>query len=168
MKHIIIVGSQGVGKSTLIKMILDELKLPVYGFITRKEPENEDGAAEVYIHKAGEKPGYSPSNRIGICRNFKGTGFSEVFDAHAGLIRGLPKDGVVLMDELGTMEREALRFQTAVMDALDEYPLVIAAVRDRENEFLYRVRGHERARCFFITPENRDELFEQVMRSLRE
>ncbi|MDO4543419.1 MAG: nucleoside-triphosphatase [Clostridia bacterium] len=167
MKHIVIVGHQGVGKSTLVRRILRLIGRPVYGFITKKAPPDSLGRSSVYIHDAKSKTRrHNRQNRIGICENMKATGNPAVFDSHAHLLQNLPHDGVVLMDELGVMEREAKTFQTAVLNALDEYPLVIAVVRDKDNDFLQSVRAHERAECFYITPETRNELYEQIKKTL--
>ena len=40
---------------------------------------------------------------------------------------------------------------------------VIAAVKDRDTAFLSSVRSHPGCRCFFITEENRDALYEEVL-----
>ena len=50
---------------------------------------------------------------------------------------------------------------------LDGDAPVLAAVKDRELPFLERVRAHPKCRSFFITPENRDRLFLEVLAQLR-
>ena len=44
---------------------------------------------------------------------------------------------------------------------------LLAAVKDRGLPFLERVRAHPKCRSFFITPENRDRLFLEVLAQLR-
>lgn len=167
MKHILIVGRQGVGKSTLVGRILAELGLPVYGFVTKKEAQSEDGASPVYIHAATGERHYSSDNLIGLCRDFKATGFDEVFNAHTKLITEAGKDGVLLMDELGVMERNAQGFCSAVLTALDTHPLIVASVRDKSCEFLDSVRTHKNARCFYLTKDNRDEVLAEILEHIK-
>ena len=40
---------------------------------------------------------------------------------------------------------------------------MIAAVKNRDIPFLNQIREHSKARCFSITPENRDALYEEVL-----
>lgn len=166
--HILIVGKQGVGKSTLISKILDELKLPVYGFITKKLPPRSDGACPVYIHSVGEERKYEQSNLVGLCKDFHGTGFADAFDAHSHLITAAPYDGVLLMDELGVMESHAAKFCSAVLNALDSHPLIVASVRDKASEFLNAVRAHKNAHCFYLTVDNREQLLNEILSFIKQ
>lgn len=50
--HILLCGERQVGKSTLIRRLLQENRLPVYGFMTRME--RTEPSYPVYIHPAGE------------------------------------------------------------------------------------------------------------------
>ena len=43
MRHILITGRVGVGKSTLIRSLLREIPVPVCGMITKKEAAGPDG-----------------------------------------------------------------------------------------------------------------------------
>ena len=43
MRHILITGRIGVGKSTLIRSLLREIPVPVCGMITKKEAAGPDG-----------------------------------------------------------------------------------------------------------------------------
>ena len=162
MRHILIVGRNGVGKSTLIRALLHEIPLPAYGVITKKEAAGQDGFCPVYIHTYGAERRFSQENRIGLCREGKSIAFPEAFDrfAASGVF---PKGGVVVFDELGFLESGALRFTEAVLKTLDQTPLVIAAVRNKETPFLDAVRSHPRADVYRIDSENRDRLRETLL-----
>ena len=75
----------------------------------------------------------------------------------------MPEAAVVELDELGFLEARSGAFCQAVLGLLDGDRPVIAAVKDRDNPFLNAIRAHPAARCFHITAENRDELFEDVL-----
>jgi nucleoside-triphosphatase len=161
--HILIVGSNGVGKSTLIRRSLENVSLPVNGFLTKKEaPTRVGGDEPVYIHSVSGERSYKQDNLVGTCTDHHSTRFPEAFERAVHYLRGIPAGSIVLMDELGVMESDAHGFCAAVLKCLDGDSLVIAAVRDKKSPFLDAVRAHPRARCFFINPENRDALFLEV------
>ena len=165
MKHILIVGRNGVGKSTLIRALLNAIPLPEYGVITKKEAAEDDGFCPVYIHLFGAPKRYAKDNRIGLCREGKSVAFPEAFDRFSDLMR-FPSDGVIVFDELGFLESNAGRFTAAVMETLDRAPFVIAAVRDKDTPFLRAVRSHPRADVYHIDEQNRDALRERLIRRL--
>ena len=162
MRHILIVGRNGVGKSTLIRALLETIPAPVHGVITKKEAPQPDGFCPVYIHSYGTSKQYSPENLVGLCRQGSSVAFPEAFDRFA-MSEMFPKGGVVVFDELGFLESGAPRFTEAVLKTLDDAPLVIAAVRDKGTSFLDAVRSHPRADVYRIDPENRDRLRETLL-----
>lgn len=166
MRHILIVGRNGVGKSTLIRALLEVIPAPDFGVITKKEPPQSDGFCPVYIHRFGAPKQFSAENRIGLCREGKSIAFPEVFDrfAETAFVRS---DGIVVFDELGFLESEANRFTAFVLDTLDRAEFVIAAVRDKETPFLNAIRSHPRADVYRIDEINREALKEKLLLKLQ-
>ena len=170
MKHVLIVGAQGVGKSTLIGKVLRELALPVSGYETKKEDGLSDPVlgTPVYIYPAGKEHVPSADRLLGYraCRN--PVTYSEAFDRFADRLNEEEDSGIVVLDEIGFMESCAERFRSAIMKKLDGDVPVIAAVKNVDTPFLCEVRAHPKCRCFFIDRENRDALCEQVLAFFRE
>lgn len=166
MMHALIVGARGAGKSTLIGAVLDALGREVYGFETKKEGLLADAqrGSPVYIYEARKARVQTAENRVGFCKDRRFEAAEEAFDRFAPKLRAaVPSGGIVVMDELGFMESRAEAFCAAVLERLDGEVPVIAAVKDKDTPFLQAVRSHPKARCFFLTEENRDALAGEVL-----
>lgn len=169
--HALIVGDRGVGKSTLIRRCLKELNCPVFGFETKKEEQSEDPVrgCPIYIYEAGKERCRTPENLIGYHKEADMAAMTAAFDRFAPkLLAPLPDRAVVELDEIGFLETGSRPFCQAVLQLLDGERPVIAAVKNKDIPFLNRIRTHPKARCFFITPENRDTLYEDVLAFLKQ
>ena len=167
--HALIVGANGTGKSTLIRRVLQALQKPVAGFETVKEDALADrNGSPIYIYEAGSPRRQSPENLVGYCRNRKATAITAGFDRFAEAYRE-PADGscVIVMDEIGFLESQSQPFCGIILSSLNGSRPVLAAVRDKDTPFLCAVRSHPNARCFCITPENREALFREVLEFMR-
>ena len=163
--HALIVGARGVGKSTLIRRVLKELDRPVFGFETRKEAHPEDPllGCPIYIYEAGKPHRRTAENFIGYHRQADAA-VTAAFDRYAPkLLEPIGAAALVELDELGFLEAKSEVFCRAVLGLLDGDRPVIAAVKDRDVPFLNAIRAHPAARCFHITAENRDALYEEVL-----
>lgn len=69
-KHALIVGPRRVGKSTLIRKVIETLNCSVAGFETKKESKMEDETlgSPIYIHTIGAPWHYSEENLLGYCK----------------------------------------------------------------------------------------------------
>ena len=163
-KHILICGEVGVGKSTLIQRLLAENERPLYGFITKKRDPDENGFHPIYIHPAAvNERKFEPENCIGTCDRRIHNINLDVFNTLGVAYLKATPDGLILMDELGFMEAKAETFTRAVLQALDGEIPVIAAVKARMDiPFLNEVRAHPNSKLCWITPENRDSLYETL------
>ena len=169
--HALIVGDRGVGKSTLIRRVLKELNCPISGFETKKEAQPEDPllGCPIYIYEAGKPHRRTPENLIGYHRAADPVAVTAAFDRYAPkLLEPMPEAVLVKLDELGFLEAGSEAFCRAVLRLLDGDRPVIAAVKDRDVPFLNAVRAHPAARCFQITEENRDALYEEVLAFMKQ
>lgn len=163
-RHILICGDVGAGKSTLIKSLLRVNRRPVYGFITKRLSADENGVHTVCIHPAaGAERQCTTENIIGTCDAHHSTRNPEVFDTVGVKLLEAWPDGILLMDELGFMESEALVFCDKVLRALDGDIPILAAVKSRETPFLNAVKVHPNASVYWITRSNRDALYAQLL-----
>ena len=167
----LIVGARGVGKSTLIRRVLAELNHPLFGYETKKEEQLEDPVrgCPVYLYDAGSPHRQTPENLIGYNKAPNAASVTAAFDRFAPrLMEPVPEGSVVELDEIGFLEAKSESFCQAVVHLLDGDTPVIAAVKNRNIPFLETVRAHPNARCFYITPENRDALYDEVLSFLKQ
>lgn len=167
LPHILIVGPRGIGKSTLIGALLNAVPLPIDGVATKKEAPQPDGFSPVYINRYSLPKRFDAENRIGLCREGRSIAFPEAFERFSECMP-FPSERAIVFDELGFLESNAPRFTEAVLRTLDDAPLVIAAVRDKDTPFLNAVRNHPRAEVYRIDEENREALREELLSRLSE
>lgn len=167
--HTLIVGARQVGKSTLIRRILNEIGRPVYGFETRKEDDLADDVhgSPVYIYPAWQEHVHTQDNLVGYCKDKRPEICHGAFDRFAPRLMSPPDDCMVLLDEIGFMESASAPFCNAIRQLLGGDAPVIAAVKHNDMPFLNEVRAHPNCRVFHITEENRDQLYEEVLAFVR-
>ena len=164
--HTLIVGPRQVGKSTLIRRVVRALDCSVRGFETKKEDalRAEGTDSPIYLYPAGQARKAGEGLAVGRSDGRRPTVFAPAFDRAAALLGPEAQSGdLILMDELGTMESASPTFCAAVLRCLDGETPILAAVKDRDTAFLNTVRNHPNCRCFWITEENREELFGVVL-----
>lgn len=157
-------GQSGAGKSTIIRRLLPP-GVGIYGFETFFADDG-NGMAVLHIRRPYDSQApRSSQNRVGIRGSAPGTavGFPHVFDAcGVSLLQNIPAGSVVVMDELGYLEREAPAFLRQVRQILTGPYHVLAAVKDIDQPHLQQFKALPGIRTLQIAPENREELLNAV------
>lgn len=162
--HLFLTGDKGIGKSTLLKKLLAYFDLPVGGFFTVKSAGVFRGRASIHLLRAGSDERPSPENFLAFCGSPDDES-SKRFDT-LGCACLSPKHGarLLVMDELGPHEERALLFRTSVLTALDGELPVLGVLQRADSSFLRQIAEHPRVRLLEVTAENRDYLFESIIR----
>ncbi len=164
-KHIVIVGKRQVGKSTLIRKLLDSYDGPIYGFRTAGGKSMRKGYRSFFIFPYSDTECIeSEENHIGDSMMGNGIFNEEAFNGAGLKCLETGTDGIIVMDELGFMESQAENFCNRVLELMDgDIPIIIATKTGFEdNEFLNAVKSHPNADVYYIDEENRDLLYEQL------
>ena len=172
--HIVLCAPKKTGKTTLIERILQEAgspaagaPIPVYGFQTKRCAAS-DGIGRIYMFPAGRGlTGDNPpeARYIGSTQGRVLDVCTETFDTYGtSLIQAARPGGLLIMDEIGHMEKDAHRFLQAVFEALDGDIPILASVRytTAPIDYIERIKHHPRVRLYMLTGENRDAVYSQV------
>ena len=165
--HIFLQGALKVGKSTVIRKTLDILTarrpLKIGGFMTWR---GEDPDPNVYIRPA--MPGrerekihlatHHPEECITDCD-------PQIFDQFGvRLLTESPDADLIIMDELGYLERNSLVFQQVVLDILAGNIPVIGTLRMKDIAWHEQIKADPRVSILEVTLENRDTLPQTIAR----
>lgn len=172
-KHIFLTGEKGVGKSTLLKRLLDGCSKETSGYVTL--PYRINGVQKgYYMHSltpVGEYENDSPvmirrseKKMTAIPQTFETLGISVIEAALSSL------DKIAVLDELGKAEKHAPLFQQAVFHLLDEHNLVLGVLQKGAGDFVEAAASRPDVEVYEVTEENRENLYpvlkEKIMKIL--
>ena len=176
--HIVLCAPKKTGKTTLIERIMQETKapaaeppIPVYGFQTKRFA-CADGIKRIYMFPAGlsQNDEGSPDARYlgSTCGRVRDVCTATFETYGTALIRSARPGGLIIMDEIGHMEKDARLFLQAVFDALDGDIPVLASVRytDGSIDYLERIKNHPWVQLYMLTEENRDAVYAEIRNAI--
>lgn len=170
-KNIFLTGDIHVGKSTAIVSFLKKhSKFSIIaGFKTK--PLYENGYLKGYYIESQIQPMLSNiyENVVGVNAELgKGKscfGIPSVFEKKG--VEILRKsleipNSIILMDELGFFEKDALQFKEQVHRTLDSQHKVLGVIKAKSNEFLNSISSREDVKVILVTLENRDNIANEI------
>jgi nucleoside-triphosphatase len=170
MNNFLITGTPGVGKTTLIKSLFDELaQFNPIGFYTGEIRERGVRRGFELDDFHGHKSILSHIQTKSACRVGKYgvdiEGFERYLDAiefNKGNCR------LVIIDEIGKMECLSGKFLTLIKELLDSEKTLIATMALMGGGIIYDVKQRQDARIFQVTAANRDSLATEIVRYVKD
>lgn len=160
-RHLFLTGEKGVGKSTLLKKLLEEREERVGGFLTVRSAAVFPGRISLHLLQLedGEVP--TEENFLCFCPPCGDAAAAERFDrlGCAVLARG---GELLVMDELGPAETLAEAFWLAVKEALDGSVPVLGVLQGTDSSLYRLVSTHPNVCLVEVTKKNRDALAEKL------
>lgn len=159
--HIFLTGPIQVGKSTIIRRTLGQLNQTYGGFKTYFGPDRRFQDRLLYLNGAAEPKFFSTDHGIAI---FKKDCLPQVDDARfntdgvALIQRAKANAAMIIMDECGNLERNALTFQREIINTLDGDKPVLGVIKCDSNGWTDTIRNHKKVTLITVTYENRNDL----------
>jgi len=164
--HFFLTGNIQVGKSMALREALRVLGMPVCGFETFFPAERGREDSRLLMRRAGAPRVDDDASVVARFEGGRMVGLPERFDAiGCALLAEADRGGrLILMDECGRLEAGALRFQQAVLRALDGGTPVLGVVRQGAGGWTEKIIRHPRVQVVTVTEENRDGMPERIVR----
>ena len=164
MKNILLTGRPGIGKTSIIKEVLESLNLDAGGFYTKE------------IREGGIRKGFeiiALNGRKGIlahvdCKSSYrvsryGVNIKDLEEIAAPTIESALRDKeCIIIDEIGRMELYSPKFCSWVKKALDSEKKVLGTIQAGHNEFLDSIREREDTKIIEVTFENREKIRKEI------
>ena len=162
--NILITGKPGCGKTTLIKQIIEELNLNVGGFYTQEmriggrrvgfKIISVDGNESILAHVDIKSP-YRVSKYGVNIESIEKIGVKSI-------LKALEENDVIVIDEIGKMELFSPRFKEVVNKALNSEKMLLATILLAPNPFTDKIKRRQDVKLFYLTPENREKVKEEI------
>lgn len=160
INNIFFTGTVGIGKSTALKRVLEEVNVSIGGFLTKKN--TYQWGSEISITSLNNYNDTHIFARVGIGEDISEAVIDiDTFDTYAVEIidKSLNSRDIIVMDELGVLENKAYKFQQKVYEAIDSEKLVLGILKQRESEFLDNIRQRANVKVIEVNEVNRDECY---------
>jgi len=169
-KNILITGLPGVGKTTLVKKLSEELKhLHPVGFYTeeiRKEGVRKgfelvslDGKRGLLSHKDIKSPFRVGQYKVDI------ESFEDFLDSVPFFG---PLNHLIIIDEIGKMECFSDSFKNLLKKIFNSGKLVIATIALKGSGLMAEIKEREDVKLFELTSHNRDTLFLEILKEVED
>jgi nucleoside-triphosphatase len=164
LKNLFLTGKKGIGKTTLLKKVLDKLDVSIGGYTTQRLFE---GYYRKYVAKSLYDNKEYPIIRVDS-RDDSKVWFHEVFEENLVplLDKSLERDLIVL-DELGCSENNIIKFTSKVFEILDSSKIVFGVLKEDNCEFINNIKKRKDVTLITVTEENRDYLLDEILSILK-
>ena len=165
-KNILIAGLPGVGKTTLVKKLSEELKhLHPAGFYTEE------------IREAGQRKGFeliSLNGRRGILSHkdikspYRVGEYKVDMEGFENLLDSVPffdpSNRLIIIDEIGKMECLSDPFKNLLKKIFNSGKLVIATIALKGSGLIAEIKERQDIKLFEMTKDNRDSLLFEILK----
>jgi nucleoside-triphosphatase len=165
-KNIFLTGAPSSGKTTVIRKVIDSLRLPARGFYT--EEERVEGKRVGFLMKTLEgKKGYLAHQDITSDFHIRRYGVSiENIEALAVPSIAPVNGHIIILDEIGKMECFSELFKKAAINALASPNIVVGTVTYGGDDFILGIKKREDLEILEVTQDNRDTLPDLILRKI--
>lgn len=160
-KHLFLTGDKQVGKSTLLRKLIERTGLECSGFETQAFYLNNERRGFT-LHGRVDMPPYE--NDCICCARIeekRSVPVLPVFDENGSKMLQISRSAsapFILMDELGRLERQAETFIREIYACLDSSKRVLGVLQKCGSAHVEAISKRDDVTLLTVTPENRDAL----------
>ncbi|MFX0123814.1 MAG: NTPase [Candidatus Hodarchaeota archaeon] len=172
-QHLLITGKPGVGKTTLIKRIVSEIRNTkpnwnISGFYTNEIRRNGLRIGFNIHTFDGQQGILARSNEPQLPSKFRVGKYSVYLTDLEDLVVPLlyESSDLLIIDELGKMELFSWKFRNAVTNAFNNHPRILATLPYYENPFLVSIKSRPNIHVWELTRFNRVQIFKEVIHEI--
>lgn len=164
--HIFLTGARQAGKSTAVHKALALLPFAPGGFYTRFE--SAPRLSGLYMLPYGAPPAFDEHHLVAKTIDGHMTALDNFERLGTALLDAARQsaDGVIVMDELGHVEKNAVLFHQAIGRCLDGGKPILGVLRQDQGWHDF-IRRHPKAQIIEVTENNRDGLPAYIASALR-
>lgn len=156
-RHIFLTGQKQVGKSTLLRKILDRYSSSVGGFVTVRTDAYLKDNYSVHIYPIGAESIPGENNLLFVCRK-SNERIAERFDyLGCEILSKCTNSSLIVMDELGTHEADAALFHAAVLGLLDGNIPILGVLQAPAESFWPDIVQHPDVQVIEVNEHNRND-----------
>lgn len=164
-KALLLSGTPGCGKTTLIRHLVAQLSVPAAGFYTQELRQEGRRLGFEIVTLEGRRALLAHveiKSRVHVGKygvdldSLEQVGVSAVQQA---LARGC----LAVIDEIGPMEIASPMFRHVVEEVLDSPIPLLGTIHYRGGEFIHRIKAHPKTHLILVTPENRSTLSAELL-----
>jgi nucleoside-triphosphatase len=156
----LLTGRPGAGKTTCIRRVLEQLRVPAGGFLTEEVRERGTRVGFALRTLDGRRATLAHIRRAGPPRVGKyGVDLEALEQVGIPAIQAAVHRGeLVVIDEIGKMEFASPAFRAAVEDALASPAQILGTILAASDRWADRIKRARKVRLIELTRANRDAL----------
>jgi nucleoside-triphosphatase len=165
----LLTGHPGVGKTTIIKKVIEKLKLPAGGFYTEEIREDNMRTGFAVAALSGFKGVLAHRNFRSRYKVGKyGVGVHTLNKIGVKEIQMcLMERKMIIIDEIGKMELLSPQFQEVVEKALNADNPVLGTITLARHPFVQKIKARDDVEIIEVTKENRDKVLKGLTKELK-
>lgn len=171
MNNILVTGLPGVGKTTLITRILEELTIDVIGFVTKEIRRGSTRHGFTIETLSGESRLLAAKEEKRCKYNVgKYCVYVENVDEVVKMLEEQSKRktyNLVVIDEIGKMELFSPNFKNFLLNNLEKRK-ILGTIMMRDNSFTNEIKRRADIKLFNIDRNNRDSIYRIILKEIKD